>query len=66
MQIDSSTIDGNVVFVQSQYSCIFTILTSFPCPIGLSLRLLYAIKFHNVQRNVSNVNTFDEHYRNES
>ena len=28
--------------------------------------LLYAIKFHNVQRNVSNVNTFDEHYRNES
>ena len=28
--------------------------------------LLYAIKFHNVQRNVSNVYTFDEHYRNES
>ena len=28
--------------------------------------LLYAIKFHNVQRNVSNVNAFDEHYRNES
>ena len=28
--------------------------------------LLYAIKFHNVQRNVSNLNTFDEHYRNES
>ena len=28
--------------------------------------LLYAIKVHNVQRNVSNVNTFDEHYRNES
>ena len=27
---------------------------------------LYAIKFHNVQRNVSNVNTFDEDYRNES
>ena len=31
-----------------------------------SVTLLYAIKFHNVQRNVSNVNTFDEHYRNES
>ena len=28
--------------------------------------LLYAIKFHNVQRNVLNINTFDEHYRNES
>ena len=28
--------------------------------------ILYAIKFHNVQRNVSSVNTFDEHYRNES
>ena len=26
--------------------------------------LLYAIKFHNVQRNVSKVNTFDEPYRN--
>ena len=28
--------------------------------------LLYAIKFHNVQRNILNVYTFDEHYRNES
>ena len=28
--------------------------------------LLYTIKVHNVQRNVSNVNTFDEHYHNES
>ena len=31
-----------------------------------NVTLLYAIKFHNVQRNVLNVFTFDEHYRNES
>ena len=38
-QIDSSTIDGNVVFVHSQYSCILTsqVSTQFLCPTKLLL-----------------------------
>ena len=37
VQIDSSTIDGNVVFVHSQYSCILTSQVSiqFLCPTQL-------------------------------
>jgi len=36
-QIDSSTIDGNVEFVHSQYSCILTsqMSTQFVCPTKL-------------------------------
>ena len=36
-QIDSSTIDGNVELVHSQYSCILTsqVLTQFVCPTKL-------------------------------
>ena len=36
-QIDSSTVDGNVEFVQSQYSCILTSQVSiqFLCPTKL-------------------------------
>ena len=38
-QIDSSTIDGNVEFVHSQYSCILTsqVLIQFLCPTKLSI-----------------------------
>ena len=38
-QIDSSTIDGNVEFVHSQYSCILTtqVSTQFVCPTKLLL-----------------------------
>ena len=37
VQIDSSTIDGNVEFVHSQYSCILTsqLSTQFLCPTKL-------------------------------
>ena len=38
-QIDSSTIDGNVEFVHSQYSCILSSQVSiqFLCPTKLSI-----------------------------
>ena len=42
MQIDSSTIDGNVEFVHTQYSCIMMsqVLIQFLCPTKLLIIVL--------------------------
>ena len=41
-QLDSSTIDGNVEFVHSQYSCILTsqVSNQFLCPTKLKIKVI--------------------------